>query len=229
MKIERDLGSKTSRELDLLAACVSSVLPRSFLQDLVIQDRVVFSDAIRVPFALPQLQMGTPTLSLTRSDQSLRIPKLQRRLAALQRAARQKRYQLDSVFKWRLSALVERDRWKQFDWAFLALEILTQVMSKHLYKQVTARLRFGNRGGDPIGDLVWSKERLPLRSKFAIMALALSADTAAQDVRTFSAVKKARDEMSHGNITSADALPIGPVLELLDKYFDAAFGLTLTQ
>lgn len=135
---------------------------------------------------------------------------------------------LHRVAHWDLAALIERDRLKRFLWSFFALETLTQRMSKQLYSSVVDSLHYEsdssamNRSSTAIENLIWEHQRMPLSSRFSIMALAFYPDLADEDTSTFRRLKQARDNLAHGDPQTIDDLPVNEVRRLLERYIHAA-------
>ena len=133
---------------------------------------------------------------------------------------------LQSASYWYLAALREKDPWKRFQWSWLSLEILTHKLGERLHADVVQSLRLAGAGGDtgpgPIPELIWERNRLPLKAKFTIAALGLHQEDAQGDVARFADAKKFRDALSHGDLRDEGQLPTPAVRELLYKYLAAA-------
>ena len=76
--------------------------------------------------------------------------------------------------------------------------------------------------GQSLGPLVPPLQRLTIAPRFAIVALGLSPSTAEADIAAFASVKKARDDLAHGQITDAAELPDSSALDLVRRYLHLA-------
>ncbi len=132
---------------------------------------------------------------------------------------------------WYLAMLDEADDdWKQFYSAFLALEVLTNVLVDRVRASALATLQMSGEGRDQVpssvlASLVWEKERMPLASRFALVASYLSPGTAETDTVTFRSVLKLRHDLSHGGPVPS-RLPTASVEDLLRRYYQTAVDLS---
>jgi hypothetical protein len=233
IKIEKNFPSYAFPYIDIISTYISTIIDPTFLRESVIDNHVFFSAVGRESFGIP-LFSGSADVAVTKSIESLNLEKLQQLLQNIALLPLNQHQWLNTISHWRLAALKEKDQWKRFLWSFLTLEILTHKLSDLLYDEVISKLVLsGNSCSEqetvhiPISELIWSKERLPLRAKFAIVALGLSPDSATADVENFINVKVARDKLSHGAIKDVTELPLSIVNSLLDKYLTCAVKFQL--
>jgi hypothetical protein len=221
IRIERVERPVAAAALDAIAASLAAVLREACFESIVLPDQTYFTLLGRETFRLPQISVGTPTISIQGGTIDTEA------VAGALEASRVLARGLASVASWRMAAMGERDPWKRFDWTFLALEILVHKIASRFYETVVASLRSQVNERVlvvPGQSLLQPLERLSLSARFAVVALALRPEFAGADVERFRAVKKARDEMSHGAIHDPADLPIQPAAELLAQYLLAALS-----
>jgi hypothetical protein len=209
MELEAGLRSHASPHLDVLATCVSTVIASDFFEEVVVDDRVFFSAPGRDSFGLPSFSVGAVGVIMERPLESLALTELERRLHGAAKLPRGKHQSLDTVARWHLAAIAERDPWKRFFWSFLALEVLTH--------RLFAILDTPTEG------------RMDLADRFELVALRLFPDRAASDLADFRRGKKARDDLAHGRPREADRLPVMAVRSLLERYLAAGLQYWIGQ
>lgn len=128
---------------------------------------------------------------------------------------------------WYLAALHSQNPWNRFQWAFFALEVLIHKLAPRLYSQVRESFRFDRCDGEPIpgpslGPMLPPLEALTIAPRFTVVALGLSPSTAERDISAFVQIKKARDDLAHGQITDAAELPEATALDLVRRYLHLA-------
>jgi hypothetical protein len=226
-ELDRTFKEYASPYIDLIAATMSSVIDPKFLDNVTLEDRVFFFSNNLEPFGVPHYT-GSGSAFISRNMESFNLQRFEKLYQSIPIIQNQCRW-LDTLKYWRLAALTEQDRYKQFLWSFLALEILTNKMAYILYDDVTKRLCFSeNEALIPrvpctiLTEILIPRERLTLKGKFTVMGLGLSPETIDDDLKSFVEAKKARDLFSHGAIIDADNLPNSTVASLLQKYFVAA-------
>lgn len=209
--------------INLLAATIEDTLgiPGLFEQ-VILEDHLCFFHEDRPPLSIPQLEFHAGALSVKKSGTEAALADLRQRVTALGSTWPEARA-LERAVHWYLAALQSRNRWNRFQWAFLALEILTHKLASRHYSRVVKRVSFdaGDGGGtvrQSLGSLVPPLERLTLAPRFAIVALGLSPSTAEEDLATFASAKKARDDLAHGQITDPAELPDTGALSLVRRY-----------
>jgi hypothetical protein len=132
------------------------------------------------------------------------------------------------VAHWRSQVLIETDPWKKFLFTFIGLEILTHKLFDQFRDPLVERLRLASSKDEietaslPLAELILEPSRAPLRARFALVAIELYPETAADDTRRFAEAKTARDELAHGSLQSEAQLPIGMIEELFKRYLDGA-------
>jgi hypothetical protein len=111
--------------------------------------------------------------------------------------------------------------------SFLGLEILASKAEVRLRESVTSSLS-QELEWLPIGDLMWPSVRdddYPYRNlvfRFALLAVALSRETAVDDVSTFKRLAKTRNDLAHGAADEIDELPANECVSLLHRYVSLA-------
>ena len=201
MQLERDFRAYASAHLDVLATCASTIIDSGFFEEVIVNDRVFFSAPGRESFGLPAFSVGAIGVVIKAPLESLALVELERRLHGAARLPRGKHQSLDTVARWHLAAVTERDPWKRFFWSFLALEVLTYRLFAALDTPM--------------------KGNMHLADKFELVALWLFPDRAASDLADFRGGKKARDDLAHGRPREVGRLPVVPVRSLLERYLDA--------
>jgi hypothetical protein len=230
-QVAKDFQSHASTAFDLLAPYSTIAINPLFLEDLLVDDQVFILAEGRQPLRWPfwravggeaELSLGYPELDVGRLDAVL---------GAAAKLSTQQRSWLESSSYWYLRTLRERDPWKQFVWGFAALEILCNKVARTHYNNVIDSLARNASNASQqetsraaIARLIGqdSVERVSLVSRFATMALALSLETATEDVDKFARVKKIRDKISHGERIREEDLARGQCRELLERYMTRA-------
>lgn len=228
LRLDREFEAYASPFIDRIAAFSTTVLSPALFEEVVLDKHVFFASEERETFGLPR-SSATAHASLGMPEARLEEDRdnLERLLRAVTSPSGGRQDWIKGVAHWRLAATSERDRWKQFYWRFLALEALARELYTELLPDAVARVRSGvvpeslasvvERIGEPR-----TVTDPPIRSKFAVLALALDPTEAEQDAAAFRQVNEARAGMSHGRMVEPDRLPIGPLDELLRKYLSLA-------
>lgn len=233
LEIEEEFESYASPHIDLLATYASTIIEPTFFGEVIIDDHVFFSAATRESFGLPRFLGGSAVVAVTLPTESLNLEMLKQLLQGVASLPENQHQWLKYIKHYRLSAISEKDPMKRFLWSYFALELLTHKLADMLYDGVMSNLHLRVKESDiasvpiPFSELVGSKERLPLRAKFAIAALGLFPDSAETDVKLFASAKDARDDLVHGKLEEVDELPISTVSALLEKYLAGAVELQL--
>lgn len=223
--------SQAVKNLNFLAVYAATEMDSIFLEEVLIEDQifVLAQDRDALPWPFFTAGGGTATASVGRA--ALDVNRLDVVLDAAASMSSQQHSWLEPISYWYLRALRERDPWKQFVWGFTTLEILCNKLWDTHYDNVLGNISFSAQGsatgaspGSAISKLVWPKDpgRVPLSAKFALLALALTPDTASADSDQFTAVKKVRDKITHGEIFPEDQLPRAQCRALLDRYIGLA-------
>jgi hypothetical protein len=202
-KIADQASEYAKPHLDLASTLVSTIVDSRALSTLVLDDRVLLFAEGKRPSGVP-LFSGSGAVSVVRGGDSL--ARLGDRLSVLAGIDLRKlggEDWLTRVSHWRTQALLETDPWKQFLWSFFAIEILINKLFDMFRDSVTARLRLERHDGGvvpeelPLTELVWEASRMPLRSKFALVASELFPESASEDVEQFRIVNEARGTRGH--------------------------------
>jgi hypothetical protein len=213
--------------LNVLAAAVEDGLglPGLF-ERVVLEDHLDFFEHDRPPLSMPMLEGQAGSINIKKGAGEAVLSHLTQRVATLGPKWPALKG-LERAIHWYLAALNTSDTWNRFQWAFLALEILTHKLAPTHYSDVCERLAFEPGDGERIvaasfGGLVPPIQRLPLDPRFTIVALALSPSTAERDIAVFAQVKQARDDLAHGQITDPGYLPDSAALDLIRRYLHLA-------
>lgn len=233
-RLQTELLAYARPYIDLLATGLTTLIDWTFFEEVVLDDRVFFSAPSRESFGLPAFSVSAAAIVVRNTWESLGVERLQQVLQDVANLPAPRRQWLETARHWHLTAIREKDPWKQFLWSFLALEILTHKLADALYDDVAARLRLeGNAHGAlktaAIPEVVVPKKQLALAGRFAIVALGLFADSATKDLGDFHKVKSARDSVSHGDVREEGQLPISTVRALVQKYMAGALEFELTR
>ena len=130
-----------------------------------------------------------------------------------------------SATRWFTAALGEdKDKLRRFQFAFFGLEILANKVGKDVEEAVVSDL--SAELGVPVTHLVWPSPResdSPWRNltfRFAMMALRVHRDSAAEDIKRFNALAQQRNGLAHGQSADEDlkALPDNEAISLLQRY-----------
>lgn len=200
-ELQTDFRSYASAHLDVLATCASTIIDCAFFEEVIVADRVFFCAPGRESFGLPSFSVGAIGVVTKSPLESLALTELERRLHGAAKLPRGKHQSLDTVARWHVAAIAERDPWKRFFWSFVALEVLTNRLFAAM--------------GTP------TKGKMDLADRFKLVALWLFPDRAASDLADFRRGKKARDDLAHGRPREMGRLPVVPVRSLLERYLDA--------
>jgi len=223
--LEKAFYESTQIYHDRLATFVLCFIEPAFFSEICLEG--VFFDAEgKISFGFPKFT-ASAEVHVSKNMDSLRLIEFEEGLKAFSKVSDGSHKFIDKARHWYLSSLRESDPWKRFIFNFYALEILVHKLSSKYYNSVchSFKLKSVKKSKEDkttkvISELVPKKERLDLVSKFAIMALRLSPNTAWNDLESFKTIKKARDNLSHGNIRNAEELPNQILFSLLKKYFD---------
>lgn len=210
LELEKEHSIDLKENLDLLTTYLSTHFQKSFFETAVVEDRFVLLAKGKKPLGWPKLGVGDASVSIPSTMESLKLDKLNELLDMLRDAAEAQHEWLKTVKHWRVASLRESDRWKQFQWGFLALEVLTNKLSDSVYGV--------------------EKKKKSLLTRFKVIAHDLSVSSAEADVKTFVELKEARDLVAHGfDIVRPDDLPLVPLMSLLDRYLSLATHYYLTE
>lgn len=220
--ILNEFKTYSREQFDLITSLLPVVVERDLFTNLLIQDRVFFTLPGREIAYLPESKMSASGMVI-RPEDAFDGESVQRFLMMIADHSSGQHQWLRSIKYWYVNAIRETDRWKRFQWSFLALEILTNKITNMYRNEIISSLQLNKRTATdiPIAELVWEKSRQPLLSKFAMIASYLCPDEATQDVNLFVTYKRVRDDISHGEIVSEDDLP-RDVDRLVTKYLIAA-------
>lgn len=231
-----DVAGHMRRELgdavEILAGVLAVRLGRGVLQDRIVDDHIHFApvgDGPGSTLSLPEFS-GTARVSVQKPVASLHVEDLRDQLVRLGSSRGSGLGWLRRAAFWYASSLETADPWQRFEWAFFSLEMLTNKLQPQLQKGVVESLVFRSVSqsavevaGEPIKRMLWDPDRSPpLVAKFTTVALALSPDTAEQDVGDFVVAAKSRGRLAHGQITDAAELPESQTFGLADRYLKLA-------
>lgn len=226
-RIAEELRGRQETPLDLAAAYLSPTLGGEFFERIVLKDTVVFSLKGYDDLSLPEFSGGGKA-TLKKGIENFPGDQLRTRIAAIASKPLVGHRWLARSAHWWMQARLADDEWKRFLWSFLALEVLTHKVAGQRYAAIRAQLRVTSvqtlAGNSSALSAITPTDpsRLTLVGEFAVVALALSPDTADDDVQEFKRAKVARDRLAHGDIRDAAELPTGATLGLLDRYMRLA-------
>lgn len=228
-RLEKESLSYAADHIDRLAVGVSLSLGHAVIEDIVLMDRVFFLSPDREPFGLPQFHVGSATLAIQHRATGLEVVELTKALQSLMPIAERRHRELGRVLRWYLDSAQQRDRWKQFLWSFLGLEMLTHRLFSEVYEALVADIDLASHDSAQRGSravalsmIVPQRTRVPLKSRFAMVALALFPAEASSDASTFASILDARNALAHGDIVDPAQLPARKTQELLRKYLAKA-------
>jgi hypothetical protein len=167
-----------------------------------------------------------------RDIRSFPLDAIKDRLASLD-ARRQDWQAFAHATHWYEAMRGERDDpLRRYLWAFVALEVLTNVLYARLYEPAVSTLNLtAIDGSSPPRSvahsaLVRTKKQLHLVECFAVVAGYLSPKTAREDVSQFRKAYKARNDIAHGNQRlTALTFPSKALEGLLNRYVELALNL----
>lgn len=224
-------GQEASSALDMVTARLIPVLGQRLRLD-----RATFASATthvtapgKAAVALPNLTMFAmgSTSSIGWSEQPFR--EIEAALAA-SAGTTDAGHRLANPARWLVAAMREdKDTLRRFLFAFFGLEILANKVGKHVEK-ATADALSARLEGLPLEVLFWPKaddNDSPHRNlvfRFALVAIALSPASAADDIAAFKNISKQRNDLAHGTASdeAIERLPAWPAIELLQKYVGLA-------
>jgi hypothetical protein len=211
--------------LDVLTALASTILDERVFEEVVLEDRVLLFADGKHPAGFPHFTTSAD-LTVQRGDESIKA--LSGQLTALAevdiRQSVRAHAWIAQAAHWYAAALAEADPWKRFLWSFVGLEVVAHKLFERFYGTVKNRLILDGQTSElatAITELVWTADRAPAASRFAVAAIELFPESASEDIALFRRLKKGRDELTHGSTRSADDLPQGGP-ELLNKYLGGA-------
>ena len=227
---EDPLRAEAPAAFEMMAAAIGSMMGAAFFRSRTVTDRFFLTlEGRERPVFMPRLQ-AQATLSTGKPIDSFPLDAMRSRLNDLSERSQDWEPWLGRAAYWYSEMLVTDDRWKRFQWGFLALEVLTNKLAELLRTPAMAALRMkvGDHESAPSSVLeqtVWEHKRMPLANRFALIASYLSPATAAEDVAAFRAAKKVRNAISHGDPVDVDQLPVTQVHRLLSVYIELALKL----
>jgi len=226
---EDPLRAEAPRAFEMIVAAIGPMLGAAFFKSRTYDRFFLTIEGRPRPLFMPRLD-ARMALSTGRPITSFPLEEIRTRLSELSRRSRDWQSWLGRAAYWYSEMLVTDDDWKRFEWGFLALEVLTNKLVDRLRKPALEALRMtvGECATAPssvLEQIVWEQARMPLASRFALIASYLSPATAVEDVPAFGAAKRARDAISHGEPLDVDELPTAEVQRLLHLYIDLALKL----
>ena len=205
--------------LDALAVRIALKLQGTMPGKLLI-DRTFFTATGRRAFAVPRFSASGADVHVMSLD-ILEVGGLQATLDAAAATMPAQASAAPLPAHWYLEARAESDPWKQFYWAFFALERLIREAFDHeklqpgynakvvpAVQQVDSTLRGGT--------LPW---------QFAVVATVHVPGDAPADVPAFQRLCDVRGDVAHGQLTAVEQLPTAEVIELFERYLRALQGI----
>jgi hypothetical protein len=207
---------------DLVTTYLTTVMDTSLFSNIFIQDRVFFSTPTKEMLYLPK-STSNAEVAIRRSESAVDGQAIESLIKCVTALPKGRHKWLNTFNHWYVTGIREKDTWKGFQWNFLALEILTNKLASNFYSKIVTSLHFKDRGSNelPFAELFWEQSRMPLKSKFAIVATYLCPETAIGDLQLFSEYKAIRNKISHGVIVLESDIPRS-LPEFVTKYLTAA-------
>lgn len=160
-ELEHEAPGYAAPTLDKLVAIFSTIVDPGVFEHLVLDDRILlFADGKR-PAGVPSMRFSAGSLSVKRGGNALEH--LGERIRAIRSVAVDDLNVdwLSRVAFWRVQALWERDQWRRFQWAFIALEILTHQLFAALDSREDDNTSLGNED---------ERDAKTLRERFEVVA-----------------------------------------------------------
>jgi hypothetical protein len=228
--VDEELRAAASGAFDLLTAYVAPIVGAMlFAQRVFRGDRVLFKAEGEITLFYPRMATSA-NLSVGRSKNAFPDADLRGRLASISGSAGSRHAWLGRAMRWYASALTTTDRWRRFQALFFTLELLAHKLGPKYRESLLSDLAAGHSSGsvDAVSlDRIVAKPTLV--ANFAIAAVALNPKGSAADVATFVALKRVRDQMSHGQAVDEDELPIGDAEALAERYVGLATSALLGE
>jgi hypothetical protein len=202
---EGTLIAEVPRAFEVVVAMIAPMLQGSMFEGHV-RDHFYITAEGRGPVFYPRMT-GSATGVVARAMADFPLDAIRKRLAAL--GEHGEWHQLGNAAHWYEAMLGERtDHLRRFLWGFIALEVLTNELLSHLQRPALEALR---KAGTQI----------PLAARFALVANELSPDTAISDIEIFAELRRARNDLAHGNRRLGDQDPPSEAIRaLLPRYFE---------
>jgi hypothetical protein len=218
------LRAEFTPALNVLALAVENTIGAGFFEDRVVDEQLYFFAEGKEPLSIAEVTGTAGSITWRTQLQESTWKTLKERVADLG-ASRAASAEIVRPIHWYLAALQTLDPWNRFERAYFALEVLTHKLADK-YRSKLKSLRFEadevKREDGSLGNLLWPDRGLPIAIEFAIVALALSPDSAEEDVTCFRKVTKARHQLVHGQITNGASLPVSAVTDLVRRYLHLA-------
>jgi len=129
--------------------------------------------------------------------------------------------------RWLTAALEEHDDLlRRFSFAFFGIEVLTSKLAKRISEKLLMELST-ELEGLPLNELVRPStgDDRPWRNlvfRFSCVAIYLTRETAAEDLKLFKRLAKARNDLAHGAVDNLEELPAHEGVALLQRYLTLA-------
>jgi hypothetical protein len=228
-RVENDVRRDAENAFEMIIASV--VLPLAIWPLTRTRDRIYLTveGRERVLF-MPRFDMQASGVVI-RAMENFPLQVLKDRLSDLEQHGRTWRTRLATAAYWYAAMLETDDDWKRFYWGFVGLEVLVSKLAAHVRQDALGALRMTGEERESVpqavlAELVWEQQRMPLASRFALVASYLSPGTAEQDTSEFRRAQDVRDKLSHGERVGANRLPTDAVRDLLQRYYELALQLT---
>lgn len=200
------------------------------------RDLVYLEAHAKEPTTLPRATMGSGWISMGRPWESLPFEDLADAVESAGRLARKGSGELENPGRWATAALREHDdSFRRFMFAHFGLETLCNVFSAQTSRVAAVIDELTTLSGAPLHELVWpvpdDESAHPHRAlvfKFTVMAIAVSRDSAADDIALFRRLHKERNQLAHGKHLDLTKLPADEAEDLLRRYLSLV-GRALVQ
>ncbi len=216
-----DFRQESKQVLDVAATHVSALIGRGCLdEETDDRDQVVLLREDK-PLSVIPVFGASAAGTVVKGGAGFPSDDLRDRLGKLDATAWNNHRWLLRSLQWYTASLVAEDPWRRFQATWLALEILVDKAGSRYRKEVLEYLAYPeSEAVSAVTELVGVLERASLTQKFAVIALALSPETADEDLAAFKRAKKGRNGVAHGDIANPDDLPTPDTRSLCWKYLD---------
>jgi hypothetical protein len=210
---------------DLIMAGVEAETGIAFTVPVVTNDRALVFIEGRAPFALPFMRALGGSVSVGQPWADIKPKTIRRRLELLRESPRRVHDRVAAAYRWLVMSERDDDPLRSFLFGFVGLEGLAEGLTRHLLPEAKARLQSDPDHALPIDDLIWPQpeddSQYPDRSalfSFAVLASALSPQSAVDDLAQFKTLQKDRHRIAHGKDHTLETFPVRECQSLLRRY-----------
>lgn len=227
-RLAESFRKAAARVFDTVAAAMLIEMPSWVRQTLDDRDRVYVGAAGKGMTFIPLFTVGQAIVSITHDWAQLPSADLDRVADKVQVLLSDDWLRIAQSAKWMTAGTRDPgDSLRRFMFAYFGLEVLAGRFQHVEGKNTVANIEAA--AGLPLKELVWPKpsddSSEPWRSltfQFAIMAVAMSPETAGEDIQGFKKLQKVRNQLAHGGSADMSTLPYEEAEELLRRYLKFA-------